>query len=206
MKKIVLTGLVVFFAFNVKAQTFKTGETVEINKELSDEAGSAWSKANVIEVDRENRLYSVKTFDKKLYRIPFAKEDSWIRRPMQPLTASMKLREEASVFNPSADLLKQKIKEQFETDFSEYDSVLITFDNIETLPVYKTGEEDAAKAGSNIYPFKVDFTVRLVNRNSDGSQRKINWQFKRKYLLYQNTRGKSSISVADKEEQVLSHI
>jgi hypothetical protein len=206
MKKIVLAGFVAFLAFTAGAQTFKKGETIEINKELSDNSSSSWSKADIVEVDIENRLYSVKTPDKKLYRIPFSKEDNWIRRPMQPLTTSMRSEDGAIVFSPSTDLLKQKIKEQFDSDFSEYDSVVIIFDNIETLASYKNTGDDLVKSESNVYPFKVDFTVRLVNKNSDGSQKKINWQFKRKYLLYQNQRGKCSISIADKEEQFLSHI
>lgn len=207
MKKIVLAGLVTFFALAAGAQTFKTGDAVEVNKELSDEGNGSWLKADVVGIDMESRLYSVKTTDKKLYRIPFSKEDSWIRRPLQPLTtASMRSKDANVAFAPSVDLLKQKIKEQFESDFSEYDSVAITFDNIETLATYKSTDNDLAKDNSDIYPYKVDFTVRLVNKNSDGSQRKINWQFKRKYLLFQNQRGKCGISIADKEEQYLSHI
>jgi hypothetical protein len=206
MKKIVLAGSVMFFAFVAVAQTFKKGETVEINKDLSDESNGSWGSASIVDVDMESKRYSVRTTDRKLYRIPFSKEDSWIRRPMQPLTTSLKAKEENFIFTPSVDLLKQKIKENFESDFSEYDSVTITFDNIEALPSYKNSDEDFGKPGSEIYPYKVDFVLRLVTRNSDGTQRKINWQFKRKYLLYQNQRGKPGLTVAEKEEQLLSQI
>lgn len=195
-----------FFVWSLDAQAFKKGEAVEINKELSEAGSGTWAKASIVEVDLENKRYTARTHDKKLYRIPFSKEDDWIRRTAQPLTASMLLPEEPMVFSPSVELLKQKIRENFESDFSEYDSVLITYDNIEILPHYTGTDQDMARPGTEVYPFKVDFTVRLVNNNSDGTQRKLNWQFKRKYLLYQNNRGKSTISIADKEEQLLSHI
>ena len=205
MKKIVLAGLVMFFAFAANAQMFRTGESVEINKELND-SNDAWIKAEITGVDHENKQYLVKSYDKKLYRIPFSKEDNWIRRPLQPLTTSMKTSEGLLVFTPSVELLKQKIKEEFESDFSEYDSVIITYDNIEVLQSYKNKGGDFGKVNGDVYPYKVDFTLRLVNKNEDGSERKINWQFKRKYLLYQNARGKCGLSLADKEEKVLSHI
>jgi hypothetical protein len=205
MKKTVMAGVLMLFAFTAGAQTFKKGEKVEINKELSDE-GDTWTKASVVSVDIESRQYSVRTNDKKLYRIPFTKEDNWIRRPLQPLTTAMKTQDESFTFAPSVDLLKQKIKEQFESDFSEYDSVVVVFENVETLPVYKNTDNEFTRPDNEIHPYKVDITLRLVNKNSDGTQRKINWQFKRKYLLYQNPKGKCSLTVADKEEQILSHI
>lgn len=205
MKKIVLAGLVMFFALGADAQAFKKGESVEINRDLSDDGSESWARANVIDVDIEAKRYTVRTNDKKLYQVPFSKENNWIRKSAQSISASIK---ETSpvIFAPSVEMLKQKIKENFDTDFSEYDSVIITYDNIEALPRYKSTDDDIAKPGTEVYPFNVDFTVRLVNNNEDGTQRKLNWQFKRKYLLYQNNRGKSAISIAEKEEQLVSHI
>jgi hypothetical protein len=57
-----------------------------------------------------------------------------------------------------------------------------------------------------VFPFKVDVTVRLVSTNKDGVQRKINWQFKRKYLLFQNKSGGCELSMAEKEENLVSNI
>ena len=205
MKKVVLAGLVMFFALGINAQGFKKGELVEINKDLSDNGSESWAKANIIAVDTDAKRYTVRTGDKKLYRIPFSKENEWIRKSAQSIPASM-TESAPAVFAPSVEVLKQKIKENFDSDFSEYDSVIITYDNIEALPRYKSTDDDIAKPGTEVYPFKVDFTVRLVNNNEDGTQRKLNWQFRRKYLLYMNNRGKSAISIAEKEEQLVSHI
>lgn len=204
MKKIVLAGIVMFFAFAANAQTFKKGETVEISRDFAE--NGSWAKADIVDVDLENKQYSLRTADKKLYRIPFSKEDNWIRRPLRPLTTSMKEKDELVSFIPSADLLKQKIKEEFESDFSEYDSVIISYDKIEALASYKNTDNDLGSLNGNVYPFTVDFTLRLVNKNDDGTNRKINWQFKRKYVLYQNARGKCTLSLADKDENYLSHI
>lgn len=205
MKKIVLAGFVVLFAFIADAQTFKSGDAVEINKELSEEGGS-WIKADVVDVDLENKRYSVKTADRRLYRIPFVKEESWIRKPAIRLTNSLQVKDETMVFRPSVELLKQKIQENFDGDFSEYDSVIITYNSIQVLPQYRNTDGGVIMPDSDVSPFKVDFTLRLINRNEDGTERKINWQFKRKYLLYQDKKGKTGLSLADKEEEFLSHI
>jgi len=206
MKKIVLTGMVMFAAFVSDAQTFKQGETVEVNKDLTDESSESWAKANIVGIDRENDLYSVRTSDKKIYRIPFSKERSWMRRPMQSIAVATKGQDRAVVFSPSSETLKQKIREQFEADFSEYDSVIIVFDNIESLSSYKNTDDDYKLADGEIYPFNADFIVRLVSKKKDGTERRLNWQFKRKYLLYQDRKGRPSLSIAEKEEEVLSKI
>ncbi len=206
MKKTVLAGLVMFLAFAAGAQTFRKGEDVEINKNLSDEGVVTWVMGNIIDIDHNKKQYAVSSTDKKLYNIPFVKEDRWIRRPLQPLTTSLKMKDESTGCLPSFELLKQKIREEFETDFSEYDSVIITYNNIDALTSYKNTDNNFGRPDTDVFPFNVDFTVRLVTTNSEGVQRKINWQFKRKYLLHQNQRGKCSLSVSEKEENLLSHI
>lgn len=206
MKKIVLAGLVMFFAFNTQAQVFKKGESVEINKHLNDDGEFAWVTGNIADVDIEKKEYTIKTKEKQTYRIPFAKEERWMRKQLQPLTSAMMVKDVSMSCSPTADIVKQKIKEEFDADFSEYDSITITYNNIQSLESYKNTDASFGKIDSDVHPFEVDFTVRLVSTNSDGTQRKINWQFKRKYLLHQNMRGKCSLSMAEKEDNLLSSI
>jgi hypothetical protein len=206
MKKIVMTGLVMFFAFVSQAQVFKKGEVIEINKNLTDDGDFAWIKGNVVDIDVEKKEYTIRTKEKKTYRVPFAKEDRWMRKELQPLSAALMVKDVNLGCSPTEDIVKQKIKEEFDADFSEYDSVIISYNNIQVLESYKNTDAGFGKVDSDVHSFDVDFTVRLVSKNSDGTQRKINWQFKRKYLLYQNMRGKCSLSVAEKEENLLSNI
>ncbi len=206
MKKIVMTGLVMFFAFTMQAQVFKKGETIEINKNLTDEGDFVWVKAHVVDIDIEKKEYTIKTKDRKTYRVPFAKEDRWMRKELQPLSAALMVKDVNLGCSPTTEFVKQKIKEEFDADFSEYDSVMITYNSIQVLETYTNSDAAFGKVDTDVHPFDVDFTVRLVSKNSDGTQRKINWQFKRKYLLHQNMRGKCSLSVAEKEENLLSNI
>jgi hypothetical protein len=199
MKKIVLTGLVGLFAFIANAQVYRKGEIVEINKN-----GSNWIGGKVVEVNSSKKEYSVKGADNKNYNIPFAKEESQIRRPIQALNTSMSIKTDACF--PTIDLVRDKIREEFESDFSEYDSVTVTYNSIEPQKSYKNTDAAFGKTDSEVFPFKVDVTVRLVSSNKDGVQRKINWQFKRKYLLYRNNAGGCEVTMAEREENLLSNI
>jgi len=206
MKKIVLAGIVMFFAFGTQAQDFKKGEVVEINKHLTDDGEFAWIPGNIAAIDFEKKEYTVITKTKQTYRVPFAKETSWLRKQLQPLTTAMMVKDVSMSCEPTAEIVKHKIKEEFDADFSEYDSVMITYNNIQLVESYKNTDASFGKPDTDVHSFEVDFTVRLVSTNSDGTQRKINWQFKRKYLLHQNMRGKCSLSMAEKEENLLSNI
>lgn len=206
MKKFVLAGIVMLMGYLAGAQVFKKGDIVEIDKNLSANGNYSWITGNVVEVDLERKQYVVRSKEKKVYNIPFIKEDAWMRRPTQTLSSALALKNESGSCTPTFELVKQKIQEEFESDFSEYDSVSITYNSIEALPVYKNTDASFGRPDSDIFPFNVDFTVRLVSTNSDGSQKKMNWQFKRKYLLHQSLRGKCSLSMAEKEESLLSHI
>jgi hypothetical protein len=206
MKKIVLAGIVMFFAFGAQAQVFKKGEVIEINKHLTDDGEFAWITGNVVSIDLEKKEYTIRTKEKQTYRVPFAKEDRWLRKQLQPLSSAMMVKDVSLSCNPTAEIVKQKIKEEFDADFSEYDSVMITYNSVQSLESYKNTDASFGKVDTDVHPFEVDFTVRLVSNNSDGTQRKINWQFKRKYLLHQNMRGKCSLSMAEKEDNLLSNI
>lgn len=204
MKKIVVTGLVVFFAFIANAQVFKKGDVVEINKNLSNAPEPVWLTGKIIDVDGDKKQYVIRGKDNKLYNIPFIKEGGWIRRPVQPLKASMAV--STTSCSPTIEFIKQKIQNEFENDFSEYDSVTISYNSVEPQASYKNNDPDLGKTGSEVYPFKVDLTVRLVTTYKDGTQRKINWQFKRKYLLFQDSTGNCELTMAEREENLLSNI
>jgi hypothetical protein len=201
MKKIVLTGVAGLFALIASAQLFRKGEIVEINKNLSNEV--SWLSGKIIEVNSGKKEYTVRGVDSKRYNIAFAKEETWMRRPIQALSAS-DITTDACV--PSIDIVKQKIRDEFESDFSEYDSVTITYNAIEPQKSYRNTDAGFGKTDSDVYPFKVDITVRLVSSNKDGVQRKINWQFKRKYLLFQGKAGSCELTMAEREENLLSNI
>jgi hypothetical protein len=200
MKKIVLTGMVGLFALIANAQVFRKGEVVEINRSQGE---SNWISGRVVTVNDVKKEYSVLAGD-KTYSIPFAKEDVQIRRPIQALNTSMKINAESCF--PTIDLVKERIRAEFESDFSEYDSVTVTYNSIEPQKSYKNTDAAFGKTDSDVYPFKVDVTVRLVSTNKDGVQRKINWQFKRKYLLFQNNAGGCEVTMAEREENLLSNI
>lgn len=203
MKKIVLTGFVVLFGLIANAQMFKKGDVVEINKNLSSEI--TWLNGKIVEVKGDEKAYVVRGTDNKLYNVPFAKEEGWIRKPVQALNASM-----ATVTTNSCgsteELVKQKIKSEFETDFSEYDTVVVTYNTLTPQKSYKNTDASFGKVDTDIHPYDVDITVRLVSVYKDGSQKKINWNFKRKYLLFQSKAGTCEITLAEKEENLISHI
>jgi hypothetical protein len=202
MKKMVLAGFVVLCAFVTNAQQFKKGEVVEINKNLSN--NDSWVNGRIVELNAAEKSYVVRASDDKLYNVPYNKEQTWIRRPMQTLNTSMAIK--TTSCGPAMDVLKQKVAEEFQTDFSEYDSVTVSFNSIDEQKSYKNTDPDFGKMDSEVIPFKVDITVRLVSVYKDGSQRKINWQFKRKYLLFQSKTGNCEVTMAEKEESLLSNI
>jgi hypothetical protein len=202
MKKMVMAGLIALCAFGANAQQFKKGEAVEINKNLSNDV--AWLNGRVVDLNTATKNYVVKGLDDKLYNIPFNQDQSWIRRPMQALNTSLSIK--STSCGSAMDVLKQKVVEEFETDFSEYDSVAVTFNSIEEQKSYRNTDPEFGKIDSEVVPFKIDITVRLVSLYKDGSQRKINWQFKRKYLLFQTKAGSCEVTMAEKEESLLSNI
>lgn len=204
MKKVVLTGVVVLFAVFSRAQSYKKGDVVEVNKDLPDNKPGIWLNGKILDVRSDKKIYVIRGTDNKTYNIPFSKEDNSMRRPIRALNASMAITTEAC--DPTIDLVKQKIKEEFESDFSEYDSVAITYNAIEPQASYKNTDANFGKPDTDVFPFKIDVTVRLVTTNREGVQRKINWQFKRKYLLYQNNRGNCELTMAEREESLLSNI
>lgn len=203
MKKMVLAGLVAFFGLVANAQVYKKGDVVELKKNLSTDLN--WINARIVEVDIEAKNYVVRSTDNKQFNIPFSKEDSWLRRPVQALNASMAVQTTSAPIS-TLDLVKEKIKEEFEDDFSEYDTVTVTYNTVDPEKTFSNKDADLGKIGGQVHPYKVDLTVRLVSINKDGTQKKINWNFKRKYLLFQTKAGDYEITVVDKEENLVSSI
>ena len=80
MKKFVLAGIVMLMGYLAEAQVFKKGDIVEIDKNLSANGDYSWITGNVVEVDLERKQYVVRSKEKKVYNIPFIKEDAWMRR------------------------------------------------------------------------------------------------------------------------------
>lgn len=209
MRQIVMAGLALMLSVAIQAQSYKTGEKIEFNKHLADEGSFSWVTGKVIKVDTIERVYTVRGSGSGTYQIPFGKEDRWMRRAMEPLNTTIAATAVKLVkpqCEPTEDVLRQKISDEFNSDFSEYDTVQITYNNLEVLTAYANKDQRFAKEGTLIHPYNVDFTVRLVSRNSDGTQRKINWQFKRKYLLFQNNKGSCTLTIAEKDDELLSHI
>jgi hypothetical protein len=203
MKKMVLAGLVAFFGLAANAQVYKKGDVVELKKNLSTEL--SWIEARIVEVDAEGKNYVVRSTDKKQFNIPFSKEDSWLRRPVQALNSSMAVQASSAPIS-TLDLVKEKITEEFENDFSEYDTVIVSYNTVDPQKTFTNKDVDLGKIGGEVHPYKVDLTVRLVSINKDGTQKKINWNFKRKYLLFQTKAGEYEITVVDKEENLVSSI
>lgn len=205
MKKMVLAALVAFFGITANAQVYKKGDVVELRKNLSTDLN--WITGKIIEVDAEAKNYVVRSSANKQFNIPFTKEDTWLRRPVEALNASMAVQTTPATTTVSTlSLVKEKIKAEFENDFAEYDTVAVTFNNIDPQKTYKNSDEDLGRSGTDVHPYKVDVTVRLVTTYRDGSQKKINWNFKRKYLLFQSKSGEYELTLADKEENLVSTI
>ncbi len=203
MKKMVLAGVVAFLGLTANAQVYKKGDVVELKKNLSTDLN--WINARVVEVDNEAKNYVVRSTDNKLFNIPFSKEDNWLRRPVQALNTSMAVQAPSSSIS-TLQLVKNKIASEFENDFSEYDTVAITFNEVDPQKTFVNTNVDLGKMGQEVRPYKVDLTVRLVSINKDGTQKKINWNFKRKYILFQTKTGEYEITVVDKEENLVSTI
>jgi hypothetical protein len=213
MKKMVVAGLAaLFFNLETAAQVFKKGDIVEIrqedNKERKNisEKGTEWIIGRVAALDMNKQEYLLMDADMKTYRVRFIKEESLLRKPVNSRANAIGSATPSGEYSPSLALLKEKISADFEDDFSDYDSVVVTFHDVQVLDVYPNKDADFGKVDSDVHPFKVDFTVKLVSVNKEGVQKKVNWQFKRKYLLFQNAKGVSEVTVVEKEENLLSNI
>jgi hypothetical protein len=214
MKKMVVTGFaVLLFTLGTQAQVFKKGDVVEIRqddltgrKNISSEKPAEWIVGRIAALDMNKREYLVMDVDMKSYRIPFPEEQRLLRKPVTGARADAKPSSVASDYSPSLDMVKQKIRADFEDDFSEYDSVVVTFHEVQVLETYRNTDAEFGKVDTDVHPFKVDFTVKLVSVNGEGVQKKVNWQFKRKYLLFQNAKGVIDLTVVEKEENLLSNI
>jgi hypothetical protein len=212
MKKMVVAGLAaLFFNLETAAQVFKKGDIVEIrqedNKERKNisEKASEWIIGRVAALDMNKQEYLLMDADMQPYRVPFIEEQSLLRKPVTRANATASATPSGE-YSPSLALLKEKISADFEDDFSDYDSVVVTFHDVQVLDVYRNKDADFGKVDSDVHPFKVDFTVKLVSVNKEGVQKKVNWQFKRQYLLFQNAKGGSELTVVEKEENLLSNI
>jgi hypothetical protein len=206
MKKIVLGWMMLAFAFLANAQSFKIGDIVEVDKNQSSKDNITWISGQIIDVQAEKKTYVVKATDKKIYNISFDKEQTCIRRPVERLTSRMVSENEPLNCYNSPEMLKQKIQEEFNERFSEYDSITINYNAIEGQDAYKNNDAEFGIVNTLIYPFNVDFTVRLVMVSKDGTPKKMNWQFKRKYILFQNRKGLCDMTMAEKDENLVSNI
>jgi len=204
MKRIVLPVLMVLFTYLADAQVFKKGETVEVDANKSSDGNMRWLMARVVDIDMDTKLYVVKASDRNQYHIPFGKEESWIRRP-ENRSNKMQVVSNDSLHNcfATVDLVKQKIREEFANQYSEYDSITINYISVEQAEAFKNIDSDFGMEGSMVYPFKVDMMVRLVMIR-DGVQKTVNTQVKKKYLIYQNTKGICDMTIAEKEERLMS--
>jgi hypothetical protein len=204
MKRFAMIGGMVLFSFLVNAQQFRKGETVEVDVNRSSDGNIKWLMARVIDINVESHEYVVKASDRQLYNIPFAKEESWIRRPKEKPNKLMLVAND-SLHNCYAtiDLVKQKIREDLSEEYSDHDSITITYNSIDQLESYKNIDDDFGLMGSMVYPFKVDMMVRLVTISNDGVQKTVNAQVKKKYLIYQNTKGICDMAVGDRDEKKL---
>lgn len=202
MKKIVAMGMVVLTSLMVHAQSFRRGDAVE----YSVQAGAnKWFRGRIVEVNKAEKCYVVRGEDQQNYQIQFSKEETGIRRPVEALTAKMAMIPERNSTS-SLETLKEKVKEEFESDFRDYDSVSLVYNSIEPQKAIRNTDPDFGKPDTDIYPFTVDLTVRLVTIGKDGQARRLNWQFKRKYLLFQGRTGIWQITVAEKDENLVTTI
>jgi hypothetical protein len=205
MKKLAVAVVLVMSYFLSDAQSFRKGQTVEVDVNFSGDGNMKWLMARVIDINLDSKKYVVKASDRKVYSIPFTKEESWIRRPMEKLV-SMQLIVNDSLHNcyATVDMVKQLLKQELADEYSEYDSVAVSFNAVDAIEGYKNSDDDFGLVGSMVYPFKVDMMIRLVTVASDGVQKVVNTNVKRKYLVYQNSKGICDVSIAGKTEKLMS--
>ncbi len=207
MKKLVVAMVLVVSSFFSNAQTFKKGETVEVDVHLSADGNMKWLLARVIDIDLELKTYVVKASNRKTYNIPFGKEESWIRKPAEKLS-SMKMITTDSLHNcyASVDMVRHLLTKELLQEYSHYDSVSVTFNLIDPTESYRNTDDDFGLEGSMVYPFNVDLMVRLVTITSDGTQKILNSNVKRKYIVFQNRRGICDVAIAEKQEKLMSRM
>lgn len=165
-----------------------------------------WLLARVIDINLDQKKYVVKASDRKTYTIPFIKEESWIRKPEEKLFNTRLTEDSIHNCYATVEMVKHLLKQELTDEFSQYDSVSITFNAVDPAKEYKNMDDDFGLPGSMIYPFKVDMMVRLVSVESDGVQKVMKANLKRKYLLYQNLKGICDIAIAGKQDKLMSRM
>lgn len=222
MKTVYFLFLALVLSVSVPAQNFKTGEAVEIDQLMSSSRHGTWEKGIVTAFDKAGKAYTVKLQSGREVTIPSRNPEQWIRKATVPAntekpktgSAGDEVKEKpgpaktepengagAAVTgcSPAEPRIKLRIKEQVAQTFSAYEKQVITYSSFKKQTAYKNTDPYFGRVNTTVYPFLAEFTVDLVHQYKQGGQfyteHKV-WKFKRKYVLYTNTKGDCEFGIA----------
>lgn len=212
MKSFLCLLLIFSASTSIVAQNINVGAEVEINQNMSSSPQATWVKGTVTKFDKEGKLYTVKLNNGSVTGIVSENPEKWIRlaqskppAPPGPIkTEPIKTGPEKAITNttscaPTEQNVKQRIKEGIAFNFRNYEKQSISYTVFKKEVAYKNTSPYFGQVNTLVHPFSVEFTVDLIHeykqQGQDYTEHKT-WKYKRKYVLYTNTKGQCEFGPA----------
>jgi hypothetical protein len=205
MKFFVCLLLLLSASASIFAQSFKKGDAVEIDQLMSSSRQGTWEKGTITNFDKAGLTYTVKLKNGMAIVVPSRNPEQWIRAASTNPADTVKTKPEIKITSttscaPTEQNVKQRIKEQVALTFANYEKQTINHTFFKKEGAYKNTDPYFGRVNTLVQPFKIEFTVDLVHQYKQGGQdyteHKI-WKFKRKYILYTNTKGECEFGITE---------
>ena len=188
--------IAVFITVKTSAQTFKSGDKVQVDLLMSSSREGTWQNATVIHYDEASKMYNVKLANGNEMGIPSRNPEKWIKAaPKQPspgTTDDDPVPSEAIVYenrqavlnapdcNPSEAYIKRKIKALMARHFEDYPHIAVDITSFKG----QHGYDDKKYTGQIVYPYKIEMLVHIKRKLMQGGKEYTEyrtWKFDRIY-------------------------